>query len=145
MSYDKASEPTKQVQQAVRTSQDLQSKCQADSEHVEVAVAIREFPNTEYTWLYSKHDISIAQAKMAMQGYAVDTKTVMDSKCSTLVLIVDKDLWRKKEVSAERLPKEPELPKESGLREESGSPKNRGSPKRLMERNFLTLVMRYTT
>ena len=105
MSYDKAPEPAKQVQQAVRTSQDLQSRCQADTEHVEVVVAVREFPNTEYSYLYSKHDISIAQSKMAMRGYTVDTKTVMDSTCSKLVLLIDKDIWRQKEVLAERVPK----------------------------------------
>jgi hypothetical protein len=108
MSYDTPPEPAKQVQQAAQTSQDLLSRCQADSEHIEVVVAVREFPDSEYSFFYSKHEITIAQTKMIMLGYAVDTKTVMDSKCSKLILLIDKDIVRQRVVHAEKLPEKVE-------------------------------------
>ncbi|CAN5440345.1 hypothetical protein BH10CYA1_BH10CYA1_62140 [soil metagenome] len=83
---------------------DLLAKCEdAAALDGEVVVAIRVFPASEYQYLYNRHDISIVRAKLLMRGYLVDTKTVMDSRCSKLVIVIENDQDSKKEVHAEKL------------------------------------------
>ncbi|RTL43638.1 MAG: hypothetical protein EKK48_07790 [Candidatus Melainabacteria bacterium] len=100
-------EPAKrQVQISVdRSSPDLQADCErAAAFDGEVVVAVREFPSSEYKYLYDRHEISIVCARLPMRGYSVDTKTVMDSKCSKLILVVEAQIYRTKTVQAEKLP-----------------------------------------
>ncbi|CAN5511105.1 hypothetical protein BH10CYA1_BH10CYA1_52910 [soil metagenome] len=87
-----------------RHSLDLQSVCESAAElDGEVVVAVREFPSIEYKYLYNRHQISIVRARLEMRGYSVDTKTVMDSKCSKLILIIENDTSRTMTVHAEKL------------------------------------------
>ena len=93
---------TEHVQHIDQTTTELQTKCETVAEAGgEVTVAIRRFPEAEYQFLYDRHEISIVQAKLTMRGYCIETKTVMDSKCSRLVLAIQNDVARKRIVHAE--------------------------------------------
>lgn len=98
------SAPIQHVQTTNRVAQSLQKACEDAAElDGEVVVAIREFPSSEYTYIYNRHEISIVRARLQMRGYYVDTKTVMDSKCSKLVLVIENDTTHRREVHAEKL------------------------------------------
>lgn len=102
-----APEPNKQPAHQIcvdHSSCDLESDCESAAElDGEVVVAVREFPACEYKYLYNRHQISIVCARLSMRGYAVDTKTVMDSTCSKLILVVENQTYRTKTVHAEKL------------------------------------------
>ena len=104
MPYDEAPARIEQAPPANQLYPQLLAKCEEAAElDGDVVVAIRVFPASEYQYLYNRHDISIARAKLLMRGYLVDTKTVMDDKCSKLVLVIENDQISKKEVHAEKL------------------------------------------
>lgn len=104
MPYDDPAVRVQEVRQANRTSLDLQTMCEDAAElDGEVVVAVREFPASEYKYLYNRHQISIVRERLIMRGYAVDTKTVMDSKCSKFILVIVNQTSRTKEVHAEKL------------------------------------------
>ncbi len=93
---------TEHVQHTDQTTTDLQTKCEGVAEAGgEVTVAIRQFPNADYQFLYDRYEISIVEAKLTMRGYCIETKIVMDSKCSRLVLAIQNDVGRKRIVHAE--------------------------------------------
>ncbi len=95
---------SEQVHQIRQSAPSLQRVCEDAAESDgEVVVAERVFPSSEYTFLYNKHEITIVKSRLIMRGYAVDTKTVMDSKSSKLILVVEQDTVRRKEVRAEKL------------------------------------------
>lgn len=104
MPFDSQQQP-QQLEKRVNTRLDLEAKCKdaADKGEEEIVVAVRNFPDAEYKFVYPRCEISIIQARLSLQGYSVDTKTVMDDKCSKLVLIVEKNIQRQREVHAERL------------------------------------------
>ncbi len=106
MSADDPAPRIEQVHQTIRTAPTLLTVCQDAAESDgdgEVVVAVREFPASEYTFLFNKHEIAIVKSKLIMRGYAVDTKTVMDSKCSRLILVVENNTTRQMAVRAEKL------------------------------------------
>jgi hypothetical protein len=74
-----------------------ENACETDGQ---VVLAIRRFPDDEYQFLYNKHDIAIVRGRLVGLGYSTETKIVMDSKCSRLVLIIERNLTSSKEVHA---------------------------------------------
>ena len=106
MPYDDPSPRIEQIRQTDRTGADLEEACRNAAEVDEdVVVAERVFPAKEYKFLYDRHYIAIVEARLIRRGYAVDTKIVMNDKCSQLVLVIEKDRWSDKEVHAERIAK----------------------------------------
>jgi hypothetical protein len=93
-----------EVRQLKAADESLQQKCVTASEKgSDVVVAVRKYPNDSYDYFYQDAEIVYVQSKLRLLGYSVETKTVMDSKCSKLVLIVEKNTICIKQVKAERL------------------------------------------
>ena len=104
MQYDDPSPRTAQIRQADETEPDLERRCEEAAQlDQDVVVAIREFPSPDYKYLYDRYEISIVQARLIRHGYTVETKIVMDKRCSQLILVVENDTRRHKEVHAEKL------------------------------------------
>jgi hypothetical protein len=83
---------------------DMQSQClAAAADGKEVVLAVRIFPSEEYEFVYNKTEIMITETRLKQLGYILDTRTVMNSKCSKLVLVIDENRMVHREVKAERI------------------------------------------
>jgi hypothetical protein len=108
MPYEEPNPPPRiqEVRKAPSTARDLRLACETAAEiDGEVVVAVRQFPSSEYTYFYNPHDVSYVRSKLELDGYAVDSKIVMDSKCSKLILVIENEneSKRSKIVHAEKL------------------------------------------
>jgi hypothetical protein len=95
-----------EVRKAPSLARDWRLACENASElDGEVVIAVRRFPSSQYTYFYNPHDVSFVRSKLEMDGYAVDSKIVMDSQCSKLILVIENenDSKRTKIVHAEIL------------------------------------------
>ena len=94
MPYEEPNPPPRiqEVRKAPSTARDLRLACETAAEiDGEVVVAVRQFPSSEYTYFYNPHDVSYVRSKLELDGYAVDSKIVMDSKYSKLILVIENE------------------------------------------------------
>jgi hypothetical protein len=96
--------PTCEMRPSTHSAAELVASCIAASgTSGKVVIATRTFPSEDYQFSYSEYDVSIACAKLNILGYGVDTRVIMDSHCSKMVLCVERLVQRSKSVQAERV------------------------------------------
>jgi hypothetical protein len=96
--------PTCERRPCTRSAAELVASCIAASRTSgKVVIATRTFPSEDYLFSYNDYDVSIACAKLNILGYGVDTRVIMDSHCSKMVLCVERLIQRSRSVQAERV------------------------------------------